>query len=315
MLSLGGKPDKVIDGLTGDQRFFLAFAQSWRQTEREAALRQQIQTDGHAPDEYRGDTVRNLDAWYAAFGVKPGDKLYLDPARPGPGFGKTAKPRSDPGLFCCWRRERAGEGLALNSLARVTTLRPIQPMGAGEVGTVVDIKNRGQLDKWLKDKPPIWAKVLAARSATRVFPLISSDRGQTDLTLSVGRTLLISWAACKWPTSEMRTANASAHAAANVTATAYASTAAATAAADYVARAAAAAAGGNVANVCIAASSAADAYARATADDAWQAAHDVWCAIEADIRQLEVEKSPETDELALLLLREPLWLLPLSEFV
>ncbi len=80
VLSLGGKPDKVIDGLTGDQRFFLAFAQSWRQTEREAALRQQIQTDGHAPDEYRGDTVRNLDAWYAAFGIKPGDKLYLDPA-------------------------------------------------------------------------------------------------------------------------------------------------------------------------------------------------------------------------------------------
>ncbi len=79
VLSLGGKPDKVIGGLTGDQRFFLAFAQSWRQTEREAALRQQVQTDGHAPAEYRGDTVRNLDAWYAAFGVKPGDKLYLKP--------------------------------------------------------------------------------------------------------------------------------------------------------------------------------------------------------------------------------------------
>ena len=80
ILSLGGKPDVVRNGLTGDQRFFLAFAQSWRNTEREAALRQQIQTDGHAPDEYRGDTVRNLDAWYAAFGVKPGDKLYLAPA-------------------------------------------------------------------------------------------------------------------------------------------------------------------------------------------------------------------------------------------
>ncbi len=80
ILSLKGKPDKVVDGLTGDQRFFLAFAQSWRETEREAALRQQIQTDGHAPAEYRGDTVRNLDAWYAAFKVKPGQKLYLAPA-------------------------------------------------------------------------------------------------------------------------------------------------------------------------------------------------------------------------------------------
>ena len=80
VLSLNGKPDVVKNGMTGDQRFFLAFAQSWRQTEREAALRQQVQTDGHAPAEYRGDTVRNLDAWYTAFGVKPGDKLYLAPA-------------------------------------------------------------------------------------------------------------------------------------------------------------------------------------------------------------------------------------------
>ena len=47
---------------------------------REPALRQQILTDGHAPDEYRADTVRNLDAWYAAFDVKPGQKLYLPPA-------------------------------------------------------------------------------------------------------------------------------------------------------------------------------------------------------------------------------------------
>ncbi len=78
-LSLHGKPDVVKDGLTGDQRFFLAFTQSWRQTEREAALRQQIQTDGHAPDQYRGDTVRNLDAWYPAFKVTPDEKLYLKP--------------------------------------------------------------------------------------------------------------------------------------------------------------------------------------------------------------------------------------------
>ncbi len=79
VLSLKGKPDAVKQGLTGEQRFFLSFAQSWRQTEREAALRQQIKTDGHAPDEYRGDTVRNLDAWYPAFKVTPQMKLYLKP--------------------------------------------------------------------------------------------------------------------------------------------------------------------------------------------------------------------------------------------
>ncbi len=78
-LSLHGKPDVVKRGLTGDQRFFIAFAQSWRQIEREAALRQGIKTDGHSPDEYRGDTVRNLDAWYAAFKVTPDQKLYLKP--------------------------------------------------------------------------------------------------------------------------------------------------------------------------------------------------------------------------------------------
>ncbi len=78
-LSLEGKPDRVIDGFTGDQRFFISFAQSWRQKIREAALRNQITTDGHAPDEYRADTVRNLAPWYAAFSVRPGQKLYLEP--------------------------------------------------------------------------------------------------------------------------------------------------------------------------------------------------------------------------------------------
>ncbi|MEO5808656.1 MAG: M13 family metallopeptidase [Sphingomicrobium sp.] len=77
--SLHGKAAPVIDGLTGDQRFFIAFAQSWADKSREEALRQQIATNGHAPDEYRALTVRNLDAWYAAFNVKPGDKLYLAP--------------------------------------------------------------------------------------------------------------------------------------------------------------------------------------------------------------------------------------------
>jgi predicted metalloendopeptidase len=79
VLSLGGKKAPVLQGLTGDQRFFLAYTQSWRAKEREEALREQILTDGHAPAEYRGDTVRNLDAWYPAFDVKPGEKLYLDP--------------------------------------------------------------------------------------------------------------------------------------------------------------------------------------------------------------------------------------------
>ena len=78
-LSLGGKPAPVVEGLSGDQQFFIAFAQSWRGKVREAALRQQVVTDGHAPDEFRADTVRNLDAWYAAFDVKPGQKLHLDP--------------------------------------------------------------------------------------------------------------------------------------------------------------------------------------------------------------------------------------------
>ena len=77
--SLGGKPAPVIDGLTGDQRFFLAYEQSWAQKAREESLRQQIATNGHAPGQYRALTVRNLDAWYAAFNVKPGDKLYLAP--------------------------------------------------------------------------------------------------------------------------------------------------------------------------------------------------------------------------------------------
>ena len=77
--SLGGRPAPLIEGLTGDQRFFLAFAQGWRQKLREAALRQQIVADGHAPESYRARTVRNLDAWYQAFPSEPGEKLYLTP--------------------------------------------------------------------------------------------------------------------------------------------------------------------------------------------------------------------------------------------
>ena len=71
-MSLGGKPLPVVDGLTGDQRFFIAYAQSWREKIREAALRQRIVTDEHAPDRERAQTVRNLDGWYEAWDVKPG---------------------------------------------------------------------------------------------------------------------------------------------------------------------------------------------------------------------------------------------------
>ena len=78
-MSLGGQPAPVVAGLSGDQQFFLSFAQSWRLKMREPALRQQILQDGHAPDEYRADTVRNLDPWYAAFDVRPGEALYLEP--------------------------------------------------------------------------------------------------------------------------------------------------------------------------------------------------------------------------------------------
>jgi predicted metalloendopeptidase len=77
--SLGGKEAPVIDGYTGDQRFFIAFAQSWATKMRDELMRQRLATDGHAPGIYRALTVRNLDAWYDAFGVQQDDKLYLAP--------------------------------------------------------------------------------------------------------------------------------------------------------------------------------------------------------------------------------------------
>jgi putative endopeptidase len=70
----------VIDGLTGDQRFFLAWARVWRSTQREDSYRNRLRTDNHSPEEYRvNGVVRNLDEWYGAFGVKPGDAMYLPP--------------------------------------------------------------------------------------------------------------------------------------------------------------------------------------------------------------------------------------------
>ena len=79
-LSLGGKDAPVIDGTTGDQRFYLGWAQVWRRAYREAELRRRLVTDPHSPSEYRTNgIVRNMDAWYKAFDVKPGDALYLEP--------------------------------------------------------------------------------------------------------------------------------------------------------------------------------------------------------------------------------------------
>jgi putative endopeptidase len=79
-ISLGGAEAPPWQGLSGDQQFFISFGQTWRNKTREQALRQQIITDGHSPAEYRADTVRNLDPWYAAFQPGPGEKLYLAPA-------------------------------------------------------------------------------------------------------------------------------------------------------------------------------------------------------------------------------------------
>ncbi|WP_342454787.1 M13-type metalloendopeptidase [Sphingomonas sp. H160509] len=71
----------VIGGLTGDQRFFLAYAQAWQAKLREGAARARLLTDPHSPPFYRvNGIVRNVDAWYTAFGVKPSDALYLAPA-------------------------------------------------------------------------------------------------------------------------------------------------------------------------------------------------------------------------------------------
>jgi len=75
-----GEPP-VIDGFTGDQRFFIAYAQSWQGKKREGAVRAQLLADPHSPEAYRvNGIVRNADPWYAAFDVKPGDALYLAPS-------------------------------------------------------------------------------------------------------------------------------------------------------------------------------------------------------------------------------------------
>jgi len=79
-LSLSGQSAPIIDGMTGEQRFFHGWAQVWRTLFREQRLRNQIMTGPHSPAEFRvNGVVRNIDAWYEAFGVKPGDQLYLPP--------------------------------------------------------------------------------------------------------------------------------------------------------------------------------------------------------------------------------------------
>ncbi|MES2018759.1 MAG: M13-type metalloendopeptidase [Pseudomonadota bacterium] len=79
-LSLGGKPAPVIDGLSGDQRFFMGFAQVWRSKMREAQQIVQVKTDPHSPGQFRANgSLMNHPAFYEAFGVKEGDKMYLAP--------------------------------------------------------------------------------------------------------------------------------------------------------------------------------------------------------------------------------------------
>jgi putative endopeptidase len=80
-LSLHGRRAPVIDGLSGDQRFFLSWAQVWQALNRDAQLRNQVLSNPHSPPQFRvNGVVRNIDAWYAAFAVKPADRLYLPPA-------------------------------------------------------------------------------------------------------------------------------------------------------------------------------------------------------------------------------------------
>ncbi len=77
--SLRGKQPPMQDGFTGDQQFYISFGQNWASKAREASMRRQVLTDSHSPGQFRADMVRNSDAWYKAFDVKPGETLYLAP--------------------------------------------------------------------------------------------------------------------------------------------------------------------------------------------------------------------------------------------
>jgi predicted metalloendopeptidase len=81
-MSLGGRSAPVLDGYTGEQRFFLSWAQVWRRQDREEELLHSLATDPHSPSEFRTNgVVRNIDAWYDAFDVAPGAALYLEPGQ------------------------------------------------------------------------------------------------------------------------------------------------------------------------------------------------------------------------------------------
>jgi putative endopeptidase len=81
-LSLRGRPAPVIEGTTGDQRFYLAWSQVWRALSRDEAMRNQVQSDPHSPPEFRvNGAVQNVDGWYTAFNVRPGQRLYVAPNR------------------------------------------------------------------------------------------------------------------------------------------------------------------------------------------------------------------------------------------
>lgn len=81
-MSLGGKEAPVIDGFTGDQRFFIGYAQSWLSKMRDEYLRTLVATNPHSPDHFRVvGILRNIPEWYTAFGVKPSDKMYLEPEK------------------------------------------------------------------------------------------------------------------------------------------------------------------------------------------------------------------------------------------
>jgi endothelin-converting enzyme/putative endopeptidase len=81
-LSLGGKEAPVIDGFTGDQRFFLGWGQIWRRLYREPELRKRLMTDTHSPSQYRViGILSNMDAFYSAFEIKPTDAMYLAPEK------------------------------------------------------------------------------------------------------------------------------------------------------------------------------------------------------------------------------------------
>jgi putative endopeptidase len=79
VLSQAGRTPQVVEGFTPDQRFFLGWAQAWRSKYREQSLRNRVLTGVHAPGQFRSETVRNQDAWYRAFDVRPGQRRYLPP--------------------------------------------------------------------------------------------------------------------------------------------------------------------------------------------------------------------------------------------